>query len=166
MCPIIPFSFSSGLQAELDFWLQVCSVSHSREKVLARGLACAHWTVFPLTGGLRDDQDSFTASLDHSSVALWYLSSLPPHAVAGSRLHSFWWAEHPTSLPGRLYGRTERACSPDCLKRAVMAHGYQWGSHESSALASITSAQGKRASPVYASRCNCIQFVLIDQYKS
>ena len=63
------------------------------------------------------DQDSFKAILDHRSVTLWYLSSLAPHAVAGSRLHSFRWPEHPTSHPSRrLHGRTERTCSPNYLE--------------------------------------------------
>jgi len=39
-CPVIQLS-ASGLQAELESLLQVCSVGHSREKALARGLACA-----------------------------------------------------------------------------------------------------------------------------
>lgn len=47
-----------------------------------------------------------------------------------------------------------------------MAHGYQRGSYKSSALVSITSVQGKQASSAHASRYDCIQFVLIEQYKS
>lgn len=164
MCPIIQFS-ASELQAEPDSLLQMCSIWHSREQVLARGLACAdHWAVFPFPVVYTADQNSFKAILDHPSVTLWYFSSLPPHAVAGSWLHSFPWLEHPTSHPGRRsYGRMERTCSSDFLKKAVMACGDQWGSHKSSALVSITSVQGKQAPAVYASRYHCIQFVLIDQ---
>lgn len=81
-------------------------VWHSRDQVLAT----------PVPRGLHDWQDSFRAILDHPSVTPCCLCSLPPHAVAGSWLHFFRWAEHPTSHPSRLYGRMEKACFPNYLK--------------------------------------------------
>lgn len=52
--------------------------------------ACAdHWAAFPFQV---TDQDSFRAIIGHPYVTLWYLSSLPPHAVAA--FLSMAWASH------------------------------------------------------------------------
>lgn len=79
-CSVIQFSIS-GLQAELDYLLQMCSVLHSRDKVLARDLACAdHWAVVPFLGLYMADQGSFKAILDHpceGGPVVFVLSSPP-----------------------------------------------------------------------------------------
>lgn len=153
--PVIQFSIS-GLQAELDSLLQMCLVWHSREKVRARDLACADpWAVVPFLGLYLADQGSFKAILDHPCVALWYLFSVPPHAVTAFLLmgrasrfpakRKMMWEDGEELLPGFLEASCDVAGPPAGVPRHLC-------------IGSVPSAQGTRAPP--ASRHDCIPSAL------